>query len=168
MMEKLISEFSLGLFVWQSLIFIGLLFLLRKYAWGPILNAVNERETSIKDALASAEAARSEMENLQSDNQRILKEARAEKEALLKEARTTRAELINSAKEEAQAEAEKILSQAQEAIQNEKRAALTELKEQVGSLAMGIAEKVLQKELENKDKQVQLIDQLLQDADLKK
>jgi F-type H+-transporting ATPase subunit b len=167
-MEKLISEFSLGLFVWQSLIFIGLLFLLRKYAWGPILNAVNERETSIKDALASAEAARSEMENLQSDNQRILKEARAEKEALLKEARTTRAELINSAKEEAQAEAEKILSQAQEAIQNEKRAALTELKEQVGSLAMGIAEKVLQKELDNKDKQVQLIDQLLQDADLKK
>jgi F-type H+-transporting ATPase subunit b len=167
-MEKLISEFSLGLFVWQSLIFIGLLFLLRKYAWGPILNAVNERETSIKDALASAEAARSEMENLQLDNQRILKEARAEKEALLKEARTTRAELINSAKEEAQAEAEKILSQAQEAIQNEKRAALTELKEQVGSLAMGIAEKVLQKELENKDKQVQLIDQLLQDADLKK
>ncbi|MGB0828119.1 MAG: F0F1 ATP synthase subunit B [Flavobacteriaceae bacterium] len=167
-MEKLISEFSLGLFVWQSLIFIGLLFLLRKYAWGPILNAVNERETSIKDALASAEAARSEMENLQSDNQRIVKEARAEKEALLKEARTTRAELINSAKEEAQAEAEKILSQAQEAIQNEKRAALTELKEQVGSLAMGIAEKVLQKELENKDKQVQLIDQLLQDADLKK
>ena len=167
-MEKLISEFSLGLFVWQSLIFIGLLFLLRKYAWGPILNAVNERETSIKEALASAEAARSEMENLQSDNQRILKEARAEKEALLKEARTTRAELINSAKEEAQAEAEKILSQAQEAIQNEKRAALTELKEQVGSLAMGIAEKVLQKELENKDKQVQLIDQLLQDADLKK
>ena len=167
-MEKLISEFSLGLFVWQSLIFIGLLFLLRKYAWGPILNAVNERETSIKDALASAEAARSEMENLQSDNQRIVKEARAEKEALLKEARTTRAELINSAKEEAQAEAEKILSQAQEAIQNEKRTALTELKEQVGSLAMGIAEKVLQKELDNKDKQVQLIDQLLQDADLKK
>ena len=167
-MEKLISEFSLGLFVWQSLIFIGLLFLLRKYAWGPILNAVNERETSIKDALASAEAARSEMENLQSDNQRILKEARAEKEVLLKEARATRAELINSAKEEAQTEAEKILSQAQEAIQNEKRAALTELKEQVGSLAMGIAEKVLQKELDNKDKQVQLIDQLLQDADLKK
>lgn len=167
-MEKLISEFSLGLFVWQSLIFIGLLFLLRKYAWGPILNAVNERETSIKDALASAEAARSEMENLQSDNQRIVKEARAEKEALLKEAQTTRAELINSAKEEAQAEAEKILSQAQEAIQNEKREALTELKEQVGSLAMGIAEKVLQKELENKDKQVQLVDQLLQDADLKK
>ena len=166
-MEKLISEFSIGLFFWQFMIFIGLLFLLRKYAWGPILNAVNERETSIKDALASAEAARAEMENLQSDNQRILKEARAEKEALLKEARNTRAELISTAKEEAQAEADKILTQAQEAIQNEKRAAINELREQVGSIAMDIAEKVLQKELESKDKQVQLINQLIQDSDLK-
>jgi len=166
-MEKLINEFSIGLFFWQSMIFIGLLFLLRKYAWGPILNAVNERETSIKDALASAEAARAEMENLQSDNQRILKEARAEKEALLKEARNTRAELISTAKEEAQAEADKILTQAQEAIQNEKRAAINELREQVGSIAMDIAEKVLQKELESKDKQVQLINQLIQDSDLK-
>jgi F-type H+-transporting ATPase subunit b len=166
-MEKLISEFSIGLFFWQSMIFIGLLFLLRKYAWGPILSAVNERETSIKDALASAEAARSEMEVLQSDNQRILKEARAEKEAMLKEAQSTRAELINTAKEEAQQEADKILTQAQEAIQNEKRAAISELKEQVGSIAMDIAEKVLQKELESKDKQVELIAQLLQDSDLK-
>lgn len=166
-MEKLISEFSIGLFFWQSMIFIGLLFLLRKYAWGPILSAVNERETSIKDALASAETARSEMEVLQSDNQRILKEARAEKEAMLKEAQSTRAELINTAKEEAQQEADKILTQAQEAIQNEKRAAISELKEQVGSIAMDIAEKVLQKELESKDKQVELIAQLLQDSDLK-
>jgi F-type H+-transporting ATPase subunit b len=86
---------------------------------------------------------------------------------LLKEARSTRAELINTAKEEAQAEADKILTQAQEAIQNEKRAAINELREQVGSIAMDIAEKVLQKELENKDKQVQLIDQLIQDSDLK-
>ena len=166
-MEKLISEFSIGLFFWQSMIFIGLFFLLRKYAWGPIMSAVNERETSIKDALASAEAARTEMESLQSDNQRILKEARAEKEALLKGARITRADLINTAKEEAQAEADKILIQAQEAIQNEKRAAIKELREQVGSLAMDIAGKVLQKELDNKDKQVELIDQLIQDSDLK-
>lgn len=166
-MEKLISEFSVGLFFWQTMIFVGLLFLLRKYAWGPILGAVNERETSIKDALASAEAARAEMETLQSDNQRILKEARAEKEALLKEARNTRADLINTAKEEAQEEAQKILAQAHEAIQNEKRAAISELKEQVGSIAMDIAEKVLQKELESKDKQVELIDQLLKDSNLK-
>ena len=166
-MEKLIGEFSLGLFFWQSLIFIGLLFMLRKFAWKPILGAVNDRETSIKDALASAEAARDEMKNLQSDNQRILKEARAEKEALLKEARTTRSELINGAKEEAQEEAQKILSQAQDAIQSEKRAAVKELKEQVGSIAMEIAEKVLQKELENKDRQLELVDQLLQDTKLK-
>ena len=146
-MEKLISEFSIGLFFWQSMIFIGLIFLLRKYAWGPILSAVNERETSIKDALDSAEAARKEMETLQTDNQRILKEARAEKEVMLKEARNTRTDLINTAKEEAKAEAEKILIQAQEAIQNEKRVAISELKEQVASIATNIAEKVLQKEL---------------------
>ena len=166
-MEKLISEFSLGLFFWQSLIFIGLLFMLRKFAWKPILDAVNDRETSIKDALASAEAARDEMKNLQSDNQRILKEARAEKESLLKEARATRSELINNAKEEAQEEAQKILSQAQDTIQSEKRAAVKELKEHVGSIAMEIAEKVLQKELENKDRQLELVDQLLQDTKLK-
>jgi F-type H+-transporting ATPase subunit b len=86
---------------------------------------------------------------------------------LLKGARNTRADLINTAKEEAQAEADKILIQAQEAIQNEKRAAIKELREQVGSLAMDIAGKVLQKELDNKDKQVELIDQLIQDSDLK-
>jgi len=166
-MEKLIGEFSLGLFFWQSLIFIGLLFMLRKFAWKPILDAVNDRETSIKDALASAEAARDEMKNLQSDNQRILKEARAEKEVLLKEARATRSELINGAKEEAQEEAQKILSQAQDAIQSEKRAAVKELREQVGSIAMEIAEKVLKKELENKDRQLELVDQLLQDIKLK-
>ena len=166
-MEKLISEFSIGLFFWQSMIFIGLIFLLRKYAWGPILSAVNERETSIKDALDSAEAARKEMETLQTDNQRILKEARAEKEVMLKEARNTRADLISTAKEEAKAEAEKILVQAQEAIQNEKRAAISELKEQVASIATNIAEKVLQKELESNDKQEQLISQLLKDSDLK-
>jgi len=166
-MEKLIGEFSLGLFFWQSLIFVGLFFLPKKFAWKPILDAVNERETSIKDALASAEAARNEMESLQSDNQRILKEARAEKETLLKEARITRSELINGAKEEAQMEAQKILAQAQEAIQNEKRAAVIELREQVGSIAMEIAEKVLQKELESNDKQLQLVEQLLKDTNLK-
>ncbi len=166
-MEKLISEFSIGLFFWQSIIFIGLLFLLKKYAWGPILSSVNERENSIKDALKAAKDARSEMENLQSDNQRILKEARAEKEALLKEASIIRSEMINTAKEEAKTEAQKILDQAQKAIQNEKRAAVNELKGQVGSIALDIAEKVLRKELESKDKQMDLVNQLLRETDLK-
>ena len=166
-MEKLISEFSLGLFFWQSAIFIGLLFLLKKFAWKPILDAVNERESSIKDALSSAEEARAEMEQLQLSNKQILIEAKAEKEALLKEARKTKSELISSAKEEAQKEAQKILSQAQEEIKNEKRAAVIELKRQVGNIAINIAEKVIQKELENKEKQIQLVDQLLKDTDLK-
>ena len=166
-MEKLISEFSLGLFFWQTLIFVGLIFLLKKYAWKPILSAVNEREASIKDALEAAKEARSEMESLQSDNQRILKEARTQKEALLKEARTIRSEMINTAKVEAQSEANKILSQAQEAIQNEKRTAVNELKDHVSSIALDIATKVLQNELESKDKQMQLVSKLLQDSDMK-
>lgn len=166
-MEKLISEFSLGLFFWQTLIFVGLIFLLKKYAWKPILSAVNEREASIKDALEAAKEARSEMESLQSDNQRILKEARAQKEALLKEARSIRSEMINTAKGEAQSEANKILSQAQEAIQNEKRTAVNELKDHVSSIALDIATKVLQNELESKDKQMQLVSKLLQDSDMK-
>ena len=166
-MEKLISEFSLGLFFWQTLIFVGLIFLLKKYAWKPILSAVNEREASIKDALEAAKEARSEMESLQSDNQRILKEARAQKEALLKEARTIRSEMINTAKVEAQSEANKILSQAQEAIQNEKRTAVNELKDHVSSIALDIATKVLQNELESKDKQMQLVSKLLQNSNMK-
>ena len=166
-MEKLISEFSLGLFFWQTLIFVGLIFLLKKYAWKPILSAVNEREASIKDALEAAKEARSEMESLQSDNQRILKEARAQKEALLKEARSIRSEMINTAKVEAQSEANKILSQAQEAIQNEKRTAVNELKDHVSSIALDIATKVLQNELDSKDKQMQLVSKLLQDSDMK-
>ena len=87
-MEKLIEEFSFGLFFWQLLIFLGLIFLLRKFAWKPILDAVNERETSIKDAMNAAEEAKKEMASIQEDNQKVLKEARAEREALLKEARS--------------------------------------------------------------------------------
>lgn len=166
-MEKLISEFSIGLFFWQSIIFIGLLFLLKKYAWGPILSSVNERENSIKDALKAAKDARSEMENLQSDNQRILKEARAEKESLLKEARSIRSEIISTAKEDAKDEAQKILIQAQQSIQNEKRTAINELKDQVGSVALEIAEKVIRKELDSKDKQMDLVNEILKDTELK-
>ena len=97
-MEKLLEEFSLGLFFWQTLLFVGLLFLLKKYAWGPILSAVNEREEGIKNALSAAENAKKEMENLQADNQKLLKEARAEREAMLKEARELKNKMIDDAK----------------------------------------------------------------------
>ena len=165
-MEKLISEFSFGLFFWQLFIFIGLILLLKKFAWKPILDAVNERETSIKDALSSADEARKEMASLQEDNQKILQQARAEREALLKEARTSGADLLAKAKEDAKLEADKILSQAQEAIQNEKRAAINELKNQVAQISLEIAEKVIGGELEDKDKQTSLVEKLLKEASL--
>ena len=126
-MEKLISEFSFGLFFWQLLIFIFLVLLLKKFAWKPILDKVNERESSIKDAMSAADKARNEMAAIQESNQKVLKEARAEREALLKDARNTGAEIVAQAKTEAKTEANKIISQAQEAIQNEKRAAVNEL-----------------------------------------
>ena len=165
-MEKLISEFSFGLFFWQLLIFIFLVLLLKKFAWKPILDAVNERESSIKDAMSEADKARNEMAAIQESNQKVLKEARAEREALLKDARNTGAEIVAQAKTDAKNEANKIISQAQEAIQNEKRAAVSELKNQVAQISLEIAEKVIDTELANKDKQAQLVDKLLKDSSL--
>jgi F-type H+-transporting ATPase subunit b len=165
-MEKLISEFSFGLFFWQLLIFIFLVLLLKKFAWKPILDTVNERESSIKDAMSEADKARNEMAAIQESNQKVLKEARAEREALLKDARNTGAEIVAQAKTDAKAEANKIISQAQEAIQNEKRAAVNELKNQVAQISLEIAEKVIDTELANKDKQAQLVDKLLKDSSL--
>jgi F-type H+-transporting ATPase subunit b len=166
-MEKLISEFSFGLFFWQLFIFVGLVLLLKKYAWKPILDTVNARETSIKEALGAATDARKEMASLQEDNQRILKEARAEREALLKEARTTGAQLVEQAKADAQKEADRILTQAQAAIQTEKAAAIEDLKRQVAGFSLDIAEKVLMSELEDRNKQTALVEKLLKDVNLK-
>ena len=165
-MEKLLEEFSLGLFVWQTLLFVGLLFLLRKFAWKPILESVNERETSIKDALRSAEKAKEEMQAVQADNKRILQEARAEKEALLADAKKTASDMVNQAKESAQTEADKIMQQAQQAIQAEKEDALKSLKTQVAGLSLDIAQKVLQDELTDDKKQTALVEKLLKDANL--
>ena len=165
-MEKLISEFSFGLFFWQLLIFIFLVLLLKKFAWKPILDTVNERESSIKDAMSEADKARNEMAAIKESNQKVLKEARAEREALLKDARNTGAEIVAQAKTDAKTEANKIISQAQEAIQNEKRAAVSELKNQVAQISLEIAEKVIDTELANKDKQAQLVDKLLKDSSL--
>ena len=165
-MEKLLGEFSLGLFFWQSLLFILLLFLLRKYAWKPILNAVNEREEGIKDALASAENAKLEMQNLQADNQKLIQEARAERELMMKDAREIKAKMIADAKEEAQAAANKTIANAQATIQAEKKAAIADIKSQVANLSVEIAEKVVKQELSNKDKQLELVASMLNDAKL--
>ena len=166
-MEKLISEFSIGLFFWQTIIFILLIFLLKKYAWKPILDAVNEREEGIKNALLSAEKAKEEMASLQSDNEETLKKARAERDSLLKEAREIKQQLIDDAKNEAQSEAKKIICQAQETIQNEKKAAISDLKNQVASLSIDIAEKVLKEKLSDDKTQMNLVKDLVKDVTLK-
>ncbi|MEQ9262002.1 MAG: F0F1 ATP synthase subunit B [Owenweeksia sp.] len=165
-MEKLINDFSVGLFFWQTLLFLLLLFLLRKYAWKPILNAVEKRETSIEDALNTAEKAREEIEQLKSDNEKILKEARVERDTILKEAREIKEGIISEAKEKANTEANKILIQAQEQIENQKMAAITELKNQVAEMSIQIAEKILRDELSSQDKQSALVQDQLKDFKL--
>lgn len=165
-MLKLIDEFSFGLFVWQAILFVALIFLLKKYAWGPILNAVNEREDSIKDALKGAELAKQEMQDLKSDNEKILKEARAERDAMLKDAREMKESIVSEAKEEAKAQAQIEMDKAKSAIQNEKAKAITDMKNQMGELSVNIAEKIVKEELSNKDKQLQLIESLLKDVTL--
>ncbi|MFD2822475.1 F0F1 ATP synthase subunit B [Lacinutrix iliipiscaria] len=155
-----------GLVFWTAITFLCLLFILRKFAWKPILGAVSDREDGIVKALASAENARKEMENLTADNERILKEARAERETMLKEAREIKDKMISDAKEEAQVQANKMIEQAQDAIVNEKKAAMAELKSHVAGLAVDIAEKVVREELSNKDKQLQLVESMLSEATL--
>jgi len=165
-MDKLMDEFSIGLFAWQTILFILLILLLRKFAWKPILNAVNEREDGIKNALAEADKARQEMLNIKADNDKILKEARAERDALLKDAREIKENMIAEAKKEAQAIADKSIEQTKIALENEKAAAMTDIKNQMGELSVSIAEKVVKGELADKDKQLQLIEQLLNDVTL--
>jgi len=165
-MEKLLGEFSVGLFFWQTVLFVALILLLKKFAWKPILDAVNEREQGIKDALDSAEQAKQEMANLQADNEKLLKEARAERDAMIKEARDIKNKMINDAKEEAKGEADKMVAQAQAAIESEKKAAIADLKNQVASLSLEIAEKVVRENLSSDDKQQKLVKNLLDDSSL--
>jgi len=156
-MDKLINDFSVGLFFWQSVLFIALILLLKKFAWGPILSAVEEREEGIKVALESAEKAKAEMQALNADNERILAEARIERDVLLKEAREMKNVIINEAKEQASTEADKILLSAKEQINNEKMKAIIELKNQVADMSIDIAEKILKSELSDRNKQNELI-----------
>ncbi|HEX9150798.1 F0F1 ATP synthase subunit B [Flavobacterium sp. ZS1P14] len=163
-MDKLINDFSFGLFIWQVLIFVGLIFLLKKFAWKPILDAVNDREEGIKNALLSAENARKEMQNLQADNQRILQEARLERDNMLKDAREMKEKMVADAKNEAQAQGLKMIEQAKAAIESEKNAAMAELKLQVSTLSLSIAEKILKDELSNKEAQTKLVEKMLGDV----
>ena len=162
-MEKLINEFSFGLFFWHLLIFIGLIFLLKKYAWKPILDSINERDESIRDALSKAEIAKKEMEILKSDNEKIMKEAILERDKILKEGNNKKNEIISQAKEVAKKEAEKIIKDAQVSIDLERKAAMKDLKDQIAIFSIDIAKKIVSKDLSKNSNQEDLINTYLDD-----
>ena len=157
---------DIGLIFWTTLSFAILYFILAKYAWKPILGAVNDREKSIKDALSAAEKAKEEMANLKSDNEKILNEAKLQREALLKDARDIKSKIISDAQNEATDKANKLIEAAKIAIDNEKSAAMKELKSTVVDLSLNIAEKLLSKELDNKDKQIKNIKDIIDKSKL--
>jgi len=157
---------EIGLFFWQTIVFLVLLFLMAKFAWKPILSSVKNREQSINDALASAENARKEMQNLQSDNEQLLKEARAERDAILREARELKEKVITDASDEAKVKADKIVADAKRSIELEKQSAMAELKNHVAELSVEIAEKIVRKELSDKNEQHQMIEKMIGDAKL--
>jgi F-type H+-transporting ATPase subunit b len=157
---------GIGVVVWAALIF-GIFFLiLAKFGWKPILSAVKAREEMIKGSLESAAKAREEMLKLQSDNEAILKKAREEREVILKEAREVRDRLISEAKGKATEEAEKIVEKAKAGIEREKVKALSEIHEQVATLSIDIASKLLGEKLSKTEEQEKLISKYLKDIDL--
>jgi F-type H+-transporting ATPase subunit b len=157
---------DVGLLFWTFCSFVILYLLLKKFAWKPILGSVNDREASIREALLAAENAKKEMENLKSDNEKILKEAKIERENMLKDAREIKTKLISDAENQAKEQASKLIESAQLAIQNEKNSAMSELKQTVVELSVGIAEKVISSELEDKNKQLKVVENMLNDASL--
>ena len=166
-METLLNDFSPGLFTVSLILLLALIALMVKFAWKPILNSLEERESGIENALAAAENARKEMQNLQADNANLVKEARAEREAMMKEARDISDKIIADAKEDAKEVTTKLIENAQAAIAQEKQAALAEIKKNVAELSIGIAESVIKKELSSKKDQLELVEGILKDVTLK-
>jgi F-type H+-transporting ATPase subunit b len=157
---------AVGLIFWTSIVFILLIVLLGKFAWKPILNAIKEREQGIETALKSAEAAKKEMEDLKAGNEKILNEARAERDSLMKEARDTKEAIIAEAKAKASKEADRLLAIAREQITAEKNAAVADIKAQIATLSIDIAEKILKSELSSDEKQKSLVNNLMKDVNL--
>jgi F-type H+-transporting ATPase subunit b len=157
---------DLGLLVWTLLAFLIVLYVLGKFAWPAIVKGLNEREQNIADSIATAEKVKLEMAQLKNDNEALLTRAREERSLLLKEAKETKDKMINEAKDEAKLQAAKIIADAQASINHQKMAALTEIKNQVGSLVIEVSEKVLRRELGNKTEQENYIKQLAEEAKL--
>ena len=154
---------ALGLIFWTTVVFVLLLLLLKKFAWKPILSAVEERNSLINDSLQAAEKARDEMSELNSNNEKIIAQAKLDRDSLLKEAREMKSQIISQAKDQAALEAEKLVNSAKEQISNEKMKALTELKNHVAELSIEMAEKVLSNELSDASKQKELINRSLKE-----
>lgn len=165
-MENLISQFSSGLFLIQSVIFIALLLLLRKFAWKPIVDSVNEREVSIQDALNQAKLAKQEMADLKADNERIIREAKVERDSILKEARELKDKIVGEAKDAAKSEGDKMIEQARQSIISEKNAAMADIKNQIGTLSVEIAEKLLQQKLDNTEAHNSLVEKIINKSNL--
>ena len=157
---------NLGLMFWTGLIFVLLLFILTKFIWKPILSAVNTREKSISDSLELAEKTMLEMKSLQAQNENLLKEARAERDAIVRDANAIATKMVEDSKNVAKVESDKIITSAREAINNEKVAALAELKTQIAEFSLQIAEKVVRGELSSDEKQKALSEKLAADFKL--
>ena len=152
---------AFGQLFWGGLVFIILLLLLKKFAWKPILKAVDDRNNSITEALSSAEKAKAEMEQLSSNNEKILQEARLERDLIIKEARAIKENIVSEAKNKASSEAEKIILSAKEQISNEKMKAMIELKNEIADISIQMAEKIIKSELKDVKSQKKLIEETL-------
>ena len=154
---------NLGLIFWTLIVFLVVLFILSKYAWKPIMNAIKEREETIEESLKSAQKARDEMASMKADNEKLLNEAREERMKILKDAKEVKENIISEAKERAKQDAAKIMEDTKREIENQKNAAMAEVKNQTAALAMEIAEKILRKELDNRDSQERYVEKLVDD-----
>jgi F-type H+-transporting ATPase subunit b len=157
---------SLGLIVWTFLAFMIVFLILRKFAWKPILKSLNERQESIAQSIATAQQVKAEMALLKSENESLLAKAREERASMIKDAKLSTDKMLSEAKEKAKSEYDRILREAQGAIEQQKMAALTEVKNQVGNLVIEVAEKVLRRELSDKSEQEKYIMQLAADVKL--
>ncbi len=155
---------GLGLIFWMTLVFLLLLFILGKFAWKPILKALKERETSIREALHAADKAREEMKKMQFSNETLLREAKNDRDAILNEARKIKDKIIEEARQKASEEAGRIVDAAKVTINNEKMAAMTDLKNQVAELSLEVAKKLIQRELSDPRKQEEYLRELLQEV----
>ena len=162
----LLENFSSGLFIIQSVIFLVLIFVLRKFAWKPIMDAVNEREVIIVDSLNQAKLAKQEVQNLKAENEVIIREAKVERDNILKEAREIKDRIVGEAKDAAKAEGDKMIEQARQSIQAEKASAMADIKNQIGALSVNIAESILKQKLDNDGAQNTLVENILNKSNL--